>query len=371
MADPAGPRSDAAHGAGPAGRAGPGGAGLTETPPATAPRGVEVEAVEAFADLLFAFDADDAGPSFYSRICEATCRLAGMDRAVIFLYDEPLRRVRAVGTHGVPLAAFAGIHPTLDSAPIALRALTEDRVLESEGDFSAELPKEYVRFLSDERLICTPIAAAGRWPGVILSDRADARPLTDGERHLLWTLGKIAALAASARVATREQERTRELQERIDLAREIHEGVVQRLFGVSMALSVQEDLGAEQRRRCAEEIHDALAELRTAVQRPLGRPPRETQTTLLSEVRRLAAEHPELDIALDAPAGVEVPAHLEALAQSVFAEALRNARKHATPQRVDVRVARDDGAFVLEVVNDGVEGAGRGRSGMGLRLAAL
>jgi len=337
----------------------------------TSARGLEVAAVEVFADLLFAFEADDTAPSFYSRLCEATCRMAGMDRAVIFVYDEPLRRVRAVCAHGLPLDAFAGIHPTLDSAPIALRALTEDRVVESEGDFSAELPKEYVRFLSDERLICTPISAAGRWPGVILSDRADARPLTDGERHLLWTLGKIAALAASARVATREQERSRELQERIDLAREIHEGVVQRLFGVSMALSVQEDLGADERHRCAQEIHDALAELRTAVQRPLGRPPRETRSTLLAEVRRLGAEHPELEVALDAADGVEVPAHLEALAQSVFSEALRTARKHAAPTRVDVRVARDDGAFVLEVVNDGVGEAATGTSGVGLRLAAL
>jgi signal transduction histidine kinase len=337
-----------------------------------AARGLDVRAVEVFADLLFAFEADDSAPSFYSRLCEATCRMAEMDRAVIFVYDAALRRVRAVGTHNLDLAAFADINPTLDAAPIALRALTEDRVIESEGDFSAELPAEYVRFLSDERLICTPISAAGRWPGVILSDRADARPLTDGERHLLWTLGKIAALAASARVATREQERARELQERIDLAREIHEGVVQRLFGVSMALSVQEDLGADERHRCAQEIHDALAELRTAVQRPLGRPPRETQTTLLSEVRRLEVQHPDFRVVLEADAGVEVPAHLEPLAQSVFGEALRNARKHAAPTRVDVRVARDDGTLVLEVVNDGVRDAASGqRSGMGLRLAAL
>ncbi len=51
-------------------------------------------------------------------------------------------------------------------------------------------------------------------------------------------------------------------------------------------------------------------------------------------------------------------------------EAVRNADKHATPTYVDVRVGRDDGAFWLEVVNDGVVNARR-RAGMGLRLAAL
>jgi signal transduction histidine kinase len=335
------------------------------------PHGVEVQAVETFADLLFAFDGDNPSESFYSRLCEATCRLTDMDRAVIFLYDQPVRRVRAVGAHGIDLRELAGLQPTLESTPIALRALTEDRVVEaSADDLAAELPDEYVRFLSDERIVCTPIAAAGRQPGVIVSDRRDSRPLTRAERHLLWTLGKIAALAASARVATREQERARELQERIDLAREIHDGVVQRLFGVSMALSVQEELTAEQRHRCASEIHDALADLRTAVQRPLGRPSADTRTTLLDEVHRLGDEHPELEVALDAPPDADVPEHLEPLAQSVLAEALRNALKHAVPSRVVVRVARDDGAFVLEIVNDGVRAATT-RTGMGLRLAAF
>ena len=54
------------------------------------------------------------------------------------------------------------------------------------------------------------------------------------------------------------------------LAREIHEGVVQRLFGVSLALSREELLDAETQRRCALEVQAALGDLRTALQRPLG-----------------------------------------------------------------------------------------------------
>ena len=51
-------------------------------------------------------------------------------------------------------------------------------------------------------------------------------------------------------------------------------------------------------------------------------------------------------------------------------EAVRNAHKHAEPTRVERPGRTLDGAFVLEVVNDGV--AGRGApAGMGLRLAAL
>jgi signal transduction histidine kinase len=87
-------------------------------------------------------------------------------------------------------------------------------------------------------------------------------------------------------------------------------------------------------------------------------------------VERLARVHPDLGVTLDAGGEGDVPPGLEPLAQSVLAEAVRNAHKHANPTWVSVRVRRSDGAFVLEVANDGVSD-GRHRAGVGLRLAAL
>jgi signal transduction histidine kinase len=215
------------------------------------------------------------------------------------------------------------------------------------------------------------MAAAGRDMGVIFADRLLTEPpLEESERHLLWTLGKGAALASVARSVATEGEKSRQLEQRIDLARDIHEGVIQRLFGISMALDGEGDLPAEARARCATEIQEALSDLRTALQRPLGRAPRDTQTTFVAEVERLARVHPDLGVTLESGDEGDVPPALEPLAQSVLAEAVRNAHKHAEPNRVSVRVGRRDGALVLEVANDGVTG-GRHRAGMGLRLAAL
>ena len=56
-----------------------------------------------------------------------------------------------------------------------------------------------------------------------------------------------------------------------------------------------------------------------------------------------------------------MPGPLEGLAQSVLIEAVRNAEKHATPTRVEVRLAQEDGAWVMEVCNDGVGGRSRRR----------
>jgi signal transduction histidine kinase len=129
----------------------------------------------------------------------------------------------------------------------------------------------------------------------------------------------------------------------------------------------------EARERVSVELQAGLRDLRRAMQRPLGRMSRETATTLQEEVGRLREVHPELGIVLaDGSAEVGAPAALEGLAQSVLIEAVRNAEKHARPTRVEVRLAHEDGAWVMEVCNDGVsDRRSTTMSGMGLRLAAI
>jgi signal transduction histidine kinase len=237
------------------------------------------------------------------------------------------------------------------------------------------VPPEYAELLGITTLVCTPLSAAGRAYGVICADRGGGQfELSDGERHLLWTLGKTTALVAAARNVTRQQERNRRLSERLDLAREVHERVLQRLFGVSLALSAEQPLDSEQRERCLVEMQEALGDLRRALERPLAPLPPETGTTLAGELERLRRS-PGMVVDVDWRGDFAVPADLEPLAQSVLAEALRNISKHAKPSRVEVSVARDEGTFTLEVRNDGTaDGAsavmGTG-GGMGLRLAAF
>lgn len=335
--------------------------------------GVGIPAVELFVEVLAgAGDGSAAIDHFYDRLCEAICRLTRMRRAVIFRYDPARRRVRAVGAHGLELERFAEAHVTVESAPITARALREDRVLEVVGDLRDQIAPEFsALFDRPVRLVCAPMVAAERQIGVILADRPMSDPPTTAEeRDLLWTLGKAAALASVAGIVATQGEKARQLEQRLNLAREIHEGVIQRLFGVSMALDGEGDLPAAARSRCTREVQMALADLRTALRRPLGRTPRDTKTTFFAEVDRLARAYPELGIVLDGDSVEQVPAELEPLAQSVLSEAVLNARKHARPSRISVSAGTRTNAFVLEVVNDGVVG-GRHRAGIGLRLAAL
>jgi signal transduction histidine kinase len=333
-----------------------------------------VEPLEVFVELLADIDVQTTSTEFYDRICEAICRLTTMRRAAIFMADADRRRVRAVGAHGISFAELAELRPTLVNTPIAQRALLEDRVVVVSERIEEEVPPQYAEMLGITTLVCTPLSAAGRAYGVVCADRGGGRfELSDGERHLLWTLGKTAALVAAARNVTRQQERTRRLSDRLELAREVHERVLQRLFGVSLALSAEQPLDKAQRERCLVEMRGALRDLRRARERPLAALPPETGTTLAQELERVRRS-PGMAVEVDWRGDFTVPADLEPLAQSVLAEALRNITKHARPSHVEVLVARDAGTFTLEVRNDGVGGngaSGAGGGGMGLRLAAF
>jgi signal transduction histidine kinase len=357
-ARPDSPRSGAALGAAPVG--------------ATRPSALfaGVEPLEVFVELLAGIDTDTSSNEFYDRICEAICRLTTMRRAAIFLADAGRRRVRAVGSHGTSFEQLSALRPTLVNTPIAQRALLEDEVIVVSEQIEQAVPAEYARMLGITTLVCTPLSAAGRAYGVICADRGGGRfELSDGERHLLWTLGKTAALVATARNATRQQERARRLTERLDLAREIHERVLQRLFGVSLALSAEKALEPEERERCRVEMQEAVSDLRRALERPLAPLPPETGTTLEAELERLSSST-ALPLTVDWQPGLMVPGDVEPLAQSVLAEALRNIAKHATAPQVQVSVACDTDTFTLEVRNDGARSDVRG-AGMGLRLATF
>ncbi|HWD69245.1 MAG TPA: GAF domain-containing protein [Solirubrobacteraceae bacterium] len=335
---------------------------------------VPVEALELFAEVLSQSEHEAAiGDDFYDRLCGAVCRLAHLRRAIIFRYDPASRQVRAAGAHGLEIEGFTDVELSVDTAPFAAQAIREDKVVETEGDVRAQLPAGYTRFVPEPaRMVCGPMVAAGRAVGVIVAERSiDAPPLDPSERHLLWTLGKAAALASVARNVATQAETARQLRQRIDLAREVHEGVIQRLFGISMVLDGAGDLPEEVRARCASEIQAALGELRDAIQRPLGRRSRATQTTFAAELARVARTNLDFSLSYEDDTVANVPEELEPLAQSVLAEAIRNVRKHAQPTEVRVSTAVFDGAFVLEVTNDGVPAGRVHPPGMGLRLAAF
>ena len=183
-------------------------------------------------------------------------------------------------------------------------------------------------------------------------------------------LGKTLALASASRSATYHGERARELEERIDFARDIHDGVVQRLFGVSLALSSEQPLTEQARGRCAAEVRAALGELRSALQRPLGRTSPPTGTTLAASSNASARSTPTSGSASRAPSRA-CPPRSSRSRRRCSPRPCATRASTPTPQRLVVRSHTADGALVLEDRERRRAGAAAASTGVGLRLAAL
>lgn len=213
------------------------------------------------------------------------------------------------------------------------------------------------------------------------------------DRFLPITIGALAALVAlttplmlllNRRLSRAARERERLLEaavrasdaERLRIARDLHDGVVQDLAGSSMALST---LAARSEGRLAEELRDVARSLRVSMR---------SLRSLLVEIyppdlhtAGLAAALHDLVAPLTA-AGVRVDADVSgdedaseatvALVWRVAQEAVRNVARHARASRTSLTVRRDGDALVLEVVDDGTgydPGTTAGDGHFGLRAA--
>jgi signal transduction histidine kinase len=346
-------------------------AGLTDEM-RSEPEPLRSDALDVVVRLLFELgDAAADSDPFHDRICEAVCRLTSLERAVILLYDPGRRLVVPAGSHGVEPEILAHTYGSIEETPIAQRALAEDEVVVAD-ELAGEVPDRYADLPGVAGISCTPVAAAGRWLGVIFAERnGEPLLLDDDERRTMRALGRTAALATTVRQAAAQRERDALLLERVELAREVHESVMQRLFGVSMVLGSGRELSAEDGERSAAEVEAALGELRDALDRSLEPTAEPSRTTLRAELQRLGRQYKALPLNVRWEDGAHVPQGLEPLAVSVLGEALRNAEKHATPSEVRIAVGSVQGAFALEVRNDGLESPGSGAgSRLGLRLAS-
>jgi signal transduction histidine kinase len=344
---------------------------VTATPPTEPPHD------DPLGGLIVELLAEDTTVGLATRLAATACAQADLERAVIFVWDSALRRARPVGAYAIDTATFSDFYAAPEGVAFVRRAFDRDEVVDVVGaQVEGEIPPWLRDVAAGRRVICVPMTALGQRVGLILADRDAARPpLTPAERERLLTLGKAVAVAIVAGDTTRRSERARQLRHQVDLAREVHDGVVQRLFGVSLALAGDGPLDAHARARCLTEIEAVMHELRDAVARPAaGRglePARPVD--LEAELAKWGVAHPELAVITELHAPHVVPAG--SLVHTMLLESLRNLRRHAEPTSVRVRSTADGETLRVEVINDGVPAPAAGQApstpGVGLRLLSI
>jgi two-component system sensor histidine kinase DegS len=150
-------------------------------------------------------------------------------------------------------------------------------------------------------------------------------------------------------------------EERVRLAREVHDGPAQVLVNTLMGLAVCQGLVSPEQTRLSEglsRLHDATREGLTEVRRFIAdlRPAQFDQQGLIAAVREYVRGHQNAygtNIVVEAEHLPRLRPEAEIVVYRIVQEAVQNAHKHARGARVLVRIVQAEGRLLLTVRDDG------------------
>ncbi len=336
-------------------------------------------ATEALSDAVLAIAAEHAVEPVLQKLVDAARELAGARYAAIGVPDGDGGFGRFI-TSGMS----DGLIASLGELPRQHGLL--GAMLESPAPYRTADIREDPRFRgwwpsahpSMSSFLGVPIVSGrGDVAGAFyLTDKEGAAEFSDADQALIETFAAHAALALEN---ARLHERSRELsivEERNRLARELHDAVTQKLFGVVLAaesgaalLARDRDGAGAQLALVRELAREAMEELRSVIVhlRPAALESQGLAEALAKHVEVLRRVHAR-EIALTVEGSAPVAAAIEGDVFRIAQEALHNALRHAGAARIAVMLRCEAGRVQLIVSDDG---AGFAPSAPGLRSRSL
>jgi signal transduction histidine kinase len=321
----------------------------------------------------------------FDAVCEETGRLIGATSVNLahFTADGINLTIAGWSLRGVHVPT--GTRLSLDGEAIntlILRSAAPVRVDTYEG-VPGELAAR-LRELGVKSEVGAPVVVNGEVWGGLIAGTDEPTPLPPGSEDRVASFAELVATAvanATARselIASRARIVTASDEARRKVERDLHDGAQQRFVNAVINLQLADERfesdPASARTRLKEALSDAqdgLAELRDLA---AGlHPSILTNRGLKAATEALAARNP-LPVASDL-SEQRFPAHIEAAAYFVIAEALANATKHAQASKVSIACKPDGDRLLIEVRDDGRGGAsadqGSGLRGLEDRVEAL
>ncbi|RKT57238.1 GAF domain-containing sensor histidine kinase [Saccharothrix australiensis] len=232
-------------------------------------------------------------------------------------------------------------------------------------------------------VVVVPLAAGQRVLGVLMVARSrDNRPFDASDVALVESFARQAALILEFTRATGAGRRLAVLEDRDRIARDLHDLVVQRLFGLGLGLQslnglVEQPLVADRLADFVTEVDLTIREIRRTIfslqeSQADSASLRAQLLRVVQDSSRLLGFEPALTT--DGPVDSLVPDHVRPDLLATLREALANAARHASAKRVDVRVMVDREATELHLVvsddGDGLPANGARHTGGLVNMAA-
>lgn len=208
-----------------------------------------------------------------------------------------------------------------------------------------------------------PLSIADQVRGVLIVSRKQGEPGFGDDFEALQAFAKQAALVLEFARAQGDTERIAVLEERDRIARDLHDLVIQRLFGLGLGLQGLTNVATtppivDRISGFVEEVDHTIREIRRTIfslQEPLS-----NTTSLRGQLLRAVHDSAQLlgfepDVALEGPLDTVVPDQVRPDLLATLREALTNVVRHARARHVAVAigVSREVTRLELTVTDDG------------------
>ncbi len=276
----------------------------------------------------------------------------------------------------------------LTTSTSGLAAIEGRPVSRAVSDYPAGGLKEMLIRSGIKLVVSAPLLARGKMVGAIDLGSMTMRDIAPQELSLLAAIGhQIGVAVENARLYEKAQQLA-VMQERNRLARDLHDSVMQSLYGLTMYAEAtarlleagRSDLAAEHLGEIRDTAQMSLREMRLLIFEL--RPPAVQRDGLAAALQlRLEAVERRLGMQVEFWADGEfgLPDEVQEQMYWVAQESLNNVLRHAHSDRVSIRLFHQADDVVLEIADDGLgfdpvspaAGGGFGLRGMAERVARL
>jgi len=226
------------------------------------------------------------------------------------------------------------------------------------------------RFLRDavaqagfQQLVCIPLTTRGELVGVLSIATRNPLSFTDNQLTLMSSIGSWAGTAIENARLHYNARRLAVLEERERIGMDLHDGIIQSIFGVGLSLEnvrlmVTKNRDAEERiQKAIEDLNRTIRDLRSYI---LDLRPRQLRGDgLLEGLQRLVMEfrmNAKAEVNLKGPKSDHLSDLPQTHAMALFhicQEALANIAKHAGASKVNIDLWATNDRVLLEVQDDG------------------
>ena len=309
----------------------------------------------------------------------------------IFLRDEDGETLRLVLHRGEAAEAFwARNRYKVGEGMVGQAAETKKPIVSTHLDKDDRVTRQAVVKAGFKQIACIPVTARGEVVGVLTIATRTRKALSQGELRLLVSVAALAGTAIENARLHSNVRRLAVLEERERIGMDLHDGIIQSIYGVGLTLENARMLLRDSPQYAEARLNKAMGDLNNTIRDIRSyildlRPRQLRGETIIEGLNRLVAEfrqNAKCEVTMAGPKDEFLNDLPQAHAMALFhicQEALANIAKHANASSVAVDLwitsdralleVRDNGrGFDLETANKAV---GHGLANMQTRVAGV